>query len=204
MPLRMTCRMTKPMTNARTAFPQHAALGHQMFVFEPGLLVLELLEFQSVRFAIFALVQIVGEPLGEVCLPKSAQNLAPELRLASAHDLFSSEPFCSRRKIKSVVSRTIVQRMDAYQFPETAKPVPVQLKKFAVDRGYQRILRCYDVEQDEVVTANTASQRRPHRALVCVTRGILPSHSFDNNRGRHAAGGAHGDEAALEPVAPIG
>ena len=110
----MTCRMTKPMTNALTAFPQHAALGHQMFVFELRSPIAELPQTQSVHFAIFVLVQIASEPLSEMSLPKSAQNLASELYLAYAHDLFSSELFCSRRKITSFVSRTIVQRMDAY------------------------------------------------------------------------------------------
>jgi hypothetical protein len=85
-----------------------------MFVFEFGPPIAELLQTQSLGFAIFALIEIAFEPLREMSLPKSAQNFPSQLYIACAHDLFFSELFCSRRKITSVVSRTIVQRMDAY------------------------------------------------------------------------------------------
>ena len=89
------------MTKARTVRPQYPAFGHHMFVPELGPLIAELLQTQTLGLAIFALIEVAFEPLLEMRLPKSAQNLTSQFHTALAHDLFSSERLAQRENHNS-------------------------------------------------------------------------------------------------------
>ena len=81
--------MTGPMTRLRTAAPKQLALRDRVLVPQLGTPVSKPLQRQSVRFAVFPLVQIALPPAFNVPAPKIPQ-LFPQARLQTVQRRSSS------------------------------------------------------------------------------------------------------------------